>query len=57
MITARSKTEECLWCGRSEADGAELTSYLFGGRLPRHACTDKDACTERIRMRVAGLRP
>lgn len=45
------KTESCLWCGESEAQGAKLKPY----HCTRHAkfvCIDTAACDERIRLRI-----
>lgn len=49
----RNKTEECLWCGTSEARGAVLQPKCnaFGGRS-RWVCVDKAACEKRIKSRI-----
>lgn len=47
------KTNECLWCGLSEAMGAKLAARCasFGGRA-RFTCIDTKACDERICRRI-----
>jgi hypothetical protein len=56
----RHKTEECLWCGASEATGAVLRPRprCFGGN-GRHECTDAQQCNRNIRSQLIkrGVRP
>lgn len=44
----RLKTEECLWCGASEAHGAQLVRRPTG----KHECVDREACQRRIDGRI-----
>lgn len=51
----RSKTEECLFCGHSEAHGAELKPTASERRW---CCVDDAACSRRCKNNVlrGGLR-
>lgn len=53
--SGRDKTEACLFCGHSEARGAELKPTASGRRW---RCVDDEACTQRCKNNVlkGGLR-
>lgn len=47
-MSNRAKTEACLWCGLSEASGAQLVERRTG----KWECTDGAACQARIDGRI-----
>lgn len=49
----RAKTEECLWCGASEAHGVELRGRVRVGNHEKFECVDADACKQRVERRIA----